>query len=74
MAAESEHDGMLGLKMVAVFPGNASRKMPTLTSIYHLFDGSTGAQLATVAGDVLTARRTTATSALAVSYPNYAYE
>jgi ornithine cyclodeaminase len=48
--------------------------MPTLMSIYHLFDGSTGARLATVAGDVLTARRTAATSALAASYANYAYE
>jgi ornithine cyclodeaminase/alanine dehydrogenase-like protein (mu-crystallin family) len=73
MAAESKHDRMLGLKVVAVFPGNASHKMPALTSIYLLFNSSTGAQLAPVAGDVLTARRTAATSALAF-HANYAYE
>jgi ornithine cyclodeaminase/alanine dehydrogenase-like protein (mu-crystallin family) len=65
---KSEHGGLLGIKLVAVFPGNAARKMPALTSVYVLFDGSTGVQLATIAGDVLTARRTAATSALAASY------
>jgi ornithine cyclodeaminase/alanine dehydrogenase-like protein (mu-crystallin family) len=73
MAAEPEHDGMLGLGVVAVFPGNASRKMPALTSIYLLFESSAGAQLATVAGDVLAAPDR-ATSTLAISYANYAYE
>jgi ornithine cyclodeaminase len=42
--------------------------MPALTSVYLLFDSGTGVQLATIAGDVLTARRTAATSALAASY------
>ncbi|TAI66988.1 ornithine cyclodeaminase family protein [Bradyrhizobium sp. Leo170] len=65
---KSEGDDLLGIKLVAVFPGNAARKMPALTSVYLLFDSGTGAQLATVAGDVLTARRTAATSALAASY------
>jgi ornithine cyclodeaminase len=64
----SEADGLLGIKLVAVFPGNAARKMPALTSVYLLFDSRTGVQLATIAGDVLTARRTAATSALAASY------
>jgi ornithine cyclodeaminase/alanine dehydrogenase-like protein (mu-crystallin family) len=63
-----EHDGLLGIKVVAVFPGNAARKMPALTSVYLLFDSGTGVQLATIAGEVLTARRTAATSALAASY------
>jgi len=65
---KSEQDGLLGIKLVAVFPGNAARKMPALTSVYLLFDSGTGVQLATIAGDVLTARRTAATSALAASY------
>src|ERR1700733_12756070 len=55
---KSEQDGLLGIKLVAVFPGNAARKMPALTSVYLLFDSGTGAQLATISGDVLTARRT----------------
>ncbi|WP_454625244.1 ornithine cyclodeaminase family protein [Bradyrhizobium cenepequi] len=65
---KSDHAGLLGIKMVAVFPGNAARKMPALTSVYQLFDSGTGVQLATIAGDVLTARRTAATSSLAASY------
>ncbi|WP_407180774.1 ornithine cyclodeaminase family protein [Bradyrhizobium sp. STM 3562] len=65
---KSENGGLLGVKLVGVFPGNAARKMPALTSVYLLFDSGTGAQLATIAGDVLTARRTAATSALAASY------
>lgn len=63
-----ERDGLLGIKLVAVFPGNAARKMPALTSVYLLFDSGTGVQLATIDGNVLTARRTVATSALAASY------
>ena len=65
---KSEEGGLLGVKLVAAFPGNAARKMPALTSVYLLFDSGTGVQLATIAGDVLTARRTAATSALAASY------
>lgn len=65
---KSENGGLLGVKLVTVFPGNAARKMPALTSVYLLFDSGTGTQLATIAGDVLTARRTVATSALAASY------
>jgi Ornithine cyclodeaminase/mu-crystallin family len=49
--------------------GNAARNMAALTSVDMLFDSGTGRQLATIAGDVLTARRTAAaTSALAASY------
>ncbi|HVX78562.1 MAG TPA: ornithine cyclodeaminase family protein [Bradyrhizobium sp.] len=64
---KSEDGGLLGVKLVTVFPGNAARKMAALTSVYLLFDSGTGRQLATIAGDVLTARRTVATSALAAS-------
>ncbi|WP_454621063.1 ornithine cyclodeaminase family protein [Bradyrhizobium cenepequi] len=64
----SKGPSLLGVKLVTVFPGNVSRNMPALTSVYLLFDGATGTQLATINGDVLTARRTAATSALAASY------
>lgn len=55
----------LGVKIVTVFPGNASRGMPGLTSTYMLYDGRTGRQLATLDGGTITARRTVAASALA---------
>lgn len=58
----------LGVKIVTVFPGNASRGMPGLTSTYILYDGRTGGQLATLDGGTITARRTVAASALAADY------
>ncbi len=65
---KSDDGGFLGVKLVTVFPGNANRGMPGLTSCYLLFDSGTGAQLATIDGNVITARRTVAASALAASY------
>lgn len=58
----------LGVKLVTVFPGNASRGLPGLTSTYMLYDGATGQQLAMMDGNVITGRRTVATSALAARY------
>ena len=58
----------LGVKLVNVFPGNGSRDLPAVQGIYVLFDGETGAVLATIDGNELTARRTVAASALASSY------
>lgn len=57
-----------GLKTVAVFPGNAAAGLATLHSTYLLFDASTGAPLAFIDGDEITARRTAAASALAASF------
>jgi ornithine cyclodeaminase len=57
-----------GLKTVAVFPGNAAVGLATLHSTYLLFDASTGAPLAFIDGDEITARRTAAASALAASF------
>lgn len=58
----------LGIKIVTVFPGNASRNLPGLTSTYMLYDAQTGIQLATLDGNVITGRRTVAASALAADY------
>ena len=57
-----------GLKTVSIFPGNAARALPALHSTYLLFDVRTGAPLAFIDGDEITARRTAAASALAASY------
>ena len=58
----------LGIKTVSIFPGNAARGLPALHSTYLLHDASTGAALALIDGDEITARRTTAASALAASF------
>ncbi|KQV36714.1 MULTISPECIES: ornithine cyclodeaminase family protein [unclassified Rhizobium] len=58
----------LGVKIVAVFPGNTARGIAGLTSTYILYDGQTGTQLALLDGNAITARRTVAASALASDY------
>lgn len=58
----------LGIKIVTVFPGNANRNLPGLTSTYMLYDAQTGIQLATLDGNIITGRRTVAASALAADY------
>ncbi len=58
----------LGVKLVTVFPGNAEKGIPGLTSTYILYDGDTGRQIAMMDGNTITARRTVATSALAAKY------
>ena len=54
----------LGIKTVAIFPGNAARGLPGLHSTYVLYDAQTGAPLAQIDGDEITSRRTAAASAL----------
>jgi ornithine cyclodeaminase len=61
-------DRYLGIKTVNVYPGNSSRGLPGLFSAYMLFDATTGEALAQMDGNVITARRTAAASALAASY------
>lgn len=58
----------LGIKTVAIFPGNAARGLPGLHSTYVLYDAQTGVPLAQIDGDEITSRRTAAASALAASY------
>lgn len=58
----------LGVKLVTVFPGNTARHLPGLESVYVLFDGATGAVLAMIDGNTITARRTVSTAALAARF------
>lgn len=58
----------LGVKLVTVFPGNMARHLPGLESVYVLFDGATGAGLAMIDGNTITARRTVSTAALAARF------
>src|ERR1700680_5329676 len=67
MPAWKPHDA-LGVKIVNVFPGNNKRGLPGLYSLYCLFDAEHGTQIALLDGNVITARRTAAVSALAASY------
>jgi ornithine cyclodeaminase len=57
-----------GVKVVNVAPANAARGLPGLHASYLLHDAVTGAPLALMDGDEITARRTAAASALAASF------
>ncbi len=57
-----------GVKIVNIAPGNSALGLPGLHGHYLLFDARTGAPLAQLDGDEITARRTAAASALAASY------
>jgi ornithine cyclodeaminase/alanine dehydrogenase-like protein (mu-crystallin family) len=58
----------LGIKTVAIFPGNSALGRPGLHSTYTLFDATTGVPLASLDGNEITSRRTAATAALAASF------
>lgn len=60
--------GYIGIKIVTVSPDNNSRSLPAVMGQYLLLEGETGAPLAIIDGQRLTARRTAAASALAGSY------
>ena len=57
--------GMGGVKIVNVTPGNLKRSRPAVTASYLLFDAVTGEHLALLDGGELTARRTAAVAAIA---------
>jgi ornithine cyclodeaminase len=57
-----------GVKTVNIAPHNAARGLPGLHGTYLLYDAATGAPLALLDGDQITARRTAAASALAASW------
>jgi ornithine cyclodeaminase/alanine dehydrogenase-like protein (mu-crystallin family) len=67
MPAWKPHDA-LGVKIVNVFPGNSKKGLQSVHSLYCLFDAEHGRPMALLDGNVLTARRTAAVSALAASY------
>jgi alanine dehydrogenase len=57
-----------GVKLVTVAPRNPQRNLPTVHSVFMLFDSATGAPVCQMDGEELTLRRTAAASALASSY------
>ena len=58
----------MGVKIVAVAPGNSRQKLPAVNSTYLLSDGETGLPLLFLDGNQVTSRRTAAASALAADY------
>ncbi len=58
----------VGVKIVAVQPGNATRGLPSVNGCYVLMSGETGQALAAMDGSVLTNWRTAAASGLAASF------
>ncbi|MGH9392626.1 MAG: ornithine cyclodeaminase family protein [Terriglobales bacterium] len=57
--------GVLGAKLVTVFPGNGARGLPGHQALIALFDEDTGEPLALLDGTAITAWRTAAVSAAA---------
>lgn len=57
-----------GVKLANIFPGNGALGLPSVSSLYVVFDGRTGRLQATMDGSAITGRRTAATSALASSF------
>jgi ornithine cyclodeaminase/alanine dehydrogenase-like protein (mu-crystallin family) len=60
--------GMLGVKILQVFPGNSSRGKPAIHGIYMLASAIDGDVRGIIDAQELTARRTAAVSALASRY------
>ena len=63
-----EGDGVLGVKVVTVYPGTFARGLASVSGTYLLMEGATGRPLAVIDGQALTLWRTAAASALAASY------
>lgn len=66
--AGSASRSLLGVKVVSVYPDNATRGLPSIMGTYLLMDGATGVPHAAMDGARLTLWRTAAASALAASY------
>lgn len=60
--------GHAGVKIVSVFPDNATRGLPSVQGTYLLLEATSGAPLAIFDGAALTRWRTGAASALAATY------
>ena len=63
-----DNRGSLGVKIVTVSPGNEDKGLPSIYGMYLLFDATTGIPKASIDAQMLTAKRTAATSALASKY------
>ncbi|MDE2731781.1 MAG: hypothetical protein OXI38_10350 [Bacteroidota bacterium] len=57
--------GQVGLKVVAVHPGNTARNLPFIHAVVMVIDAGTGAPLAIMDGEYITALRTGAGAGLA---------
>ena len=57
----------VGVKLVTVFPGNATRGERSVAAVYVLFDATNGVPIATLDGEELTACRTAGASAYAAN-------
>ncbi len=57
-----------GVKLVTIYPDNATKGLPTILGTYLLMDGATGEVIAQLDGGELTARRTVCASALASKF------
>ncbi|WP_163271904.1 ornithine cyclodeaminase family protein [Chelativorans alearense] len=68
MPSWQTNGGVIGVKIVTIFPGNTARRLPGLHSTYMLCDGTTGEHLALIDGNQITGRRTVGVAALAASY------
>lgn len=64
-AADSGEPDALAAKIVSVFPGNRERGLPAVHAVVVVLDPETGAPVALVDGETLTALRTGAASGLA---------
>jgi len=57
--------GRFGIKVLGLYPGNGALGLPSHAGVVLLFDASTGAPVAVLESDTLTAMRTAAASAVA---------
>lgn len=60
-----QQGGLIGVKMVSVWPANAAAGKPTVTALYNVFSCVDGMPVAVIDGTELTLRRTAAAAALA---------
>jgi ornithine cyclodeaminase/alanine dehydrogenase len=68
LSSGEEGEGILGAKLVSVFPENPEKGLPLIYGLYLLYDPSTGRPLALIDGVYLTGIRTGAASAVATKY------
>lgn len=65
---DGDAESFVGIKVIAIFPTNLAKGIPSLTGSYMLLSGETGLPLAIMDGGLLTRWRTAAASALAARY------
>lgn len=65
---EGAFEPFVGIKVIAIFPSNLAKGIPSLTGSYMLLSGETGIPLAIMDGGLLTCWRTAAASALAARF------